>query len=411
MTAKEQRLIVDRASADSHLAGGVWNGDYGQNTRAAKQSSVTMLADVVGERNGELLHLGAVMDLVDLCAGRAAYAYMEGPVVTVSVDRGILLAPLWQGDLVKVEARVVLVGASSLTVETITSREDLSQMHCAQGLDHDAVGQDGFDQGLVQQKPYPFQVCFSAQLTFVAIDKGSGRPYKNVPPLSTGDHNGSKSRAEHASKFKESLRSLDRQLKIADAQEPCDGNHLSCEYAQDAKHYKRTRWMALSDTECVLSKQYLPRHENFGGLVFGGDILMLLERAAIYCARRYCGAARVLCLALYGVHFKLPVQPTALLRTTARVVLVRRFCMEIEVKMQIDRSSEGLDEQLSHVAYFTVISYDGDKALLPVTVGLGKSDSDLDALLAKTKALLRLDTLQLVSEDEGLDGFLQKHNT
>lgn len=367
-----------------------------------------MLADVVDEVDGELLSLGAVMDLVDLCAGRAAYAYMEGPVVTVSVDRGILVSPLWKGDLVRVEARVVLVGSSSMTVEAVTSREDLSSALCPESRSQKHLQNATKNPAKSQRHCPSFTVCFSSQLTFVAIDKKSGRPFKNVPPLILSDDDGSSTRAERASKLKERLRTLDQRLKSAtgESMNSADSNDPDGTCG-DPHRDQRTTWMSLSDTVSVLSKQYLPRHENFGGLVFGGDILMLLERSALYCARRFSGASKVHCLALYGMHFKLPVEPSSLLLTTARVVLVRKFCMEIEVVMRVDRPHEGREPEVSHVANFTVIAYDSEKNLVPISVGLGMDDGDMDVRCERAKALMRKDALNLIDENAHLEKLLK----
>jgi acyl-CoA hydrolase len=362
----------------------VWNGDVNSLTRSPKPSFVVAIADVVGDeelvgeygRSGGLLPLGAIIDMIDLCAGRCSYAYMEGPVVTVSVDHGVMTAPLPTGSLVRVEARVVLAGASSITVEATTFREDL-------GSDAD-------------RRPR-FVQCFTSMLTFVAIDVGTGRPLKRVPALSIEGDDDATARAARTTEMKERIRETNRALSAIDSE-------AAPEVVAVDKHAGvRTSWMRLQDSTVELRKQYLPRHENFGGAVFGGDLMMTLEKAAVYTARRFAGEGRVACVALYGVHFAMPVKPMYLLETTARVVFVRRHCMEVEVVARVDRTHEGLgSSSVALAGYFTVVAHDEAGRCLPVTVGIDLADADDETKRAYAKAKVRMERTGLIEEDEKL---------
>jgi hypothetical protein len=77
-------MTVD-APAENFIANGhqKWNNDYFSQTRKSKPSAVTVLADVLTDdacEDGALLAFGSVLDAVDLCAGRAAFHHVEGPV-------------------------------------------------------------------------------------------------------------------------------------------------------------------------------------------------------------------------------------------------------------------------------------------------------------------------------------------
>jgi acyl-CoA hydrolase len=232
-----------------------WNGDYESPTRKPKPSSCTVLADVVGGAlgvgdgtvgDGTLLPLGSVFDIVDLAAGRASYGFVEGPVVTVSVDRGELLRPIRRGDFVRASARVVAVGSSSVTVRVTTAKELLRAGRAPE-----------------------FMLCFEAQLTFVAINKANGRPYKNVPKL-TGVEDGREgevaSVADEVAEVKASIRETAALLGKIDL-DPVSALPISAETAETAG--LRTSLLSLDDSRVEFRKQYLPRHENFGGNVFG----------------------------------------------------------------------------------------------------------------------------------------------
>lgn len=118
-------------------------------------------------------------------------------------------------------------------------------------------------------------------------------------------------------------------------------------------------------------------------------MLVLLERAALYCAKRFCGAEYVSCTGVHGIHFLLPVQPMFLLRSVARVVHVGLHSIEIEVVVWIDRGHEGRPLQVSHVGYFSIIPHNGDGVASPVTVGLDLPSSTDEARRAFLKAKLR----------------------
>lgn len=137
-------------------------------------------------------------------------------------------------------------------------------------------------------------------------------------------------------------------------------------------------------------------------------MLVLLERAALYCAKRFCGAEYVSCISVHGIHFVLPVQPTFLLRSVARVVHVGVYCMEIEVIVWIDRGHEGRPLQVSHVGYFSIIPHNGDGLASPVTTGLDLRSSTDEARRAFAKAKLRKERQTYKTQDnaETLEKFL-----
>lgn len=139
---------------------------------------------------------------------------------------------------------------------------------------------------------------------------------------------------------------------------------------------------------------------------------MLLERAALYCGKRFSGAPYVSCLCIHGIHFRLPVKPTFLLRSVARVLHVGMYCMEIEVMVYIDRGHEGRPLEVSHAGYFSVISHDVDGLASPVRRGLDLSASSSEAKRAFVKAKLRMERQTFTRKDsaECLERFLCSQN-
>jgi acyl-CoA hydrolase len=293
-------------------------------------------------------------------------------VVTVSIEYGRMSGRVQKGDLIRVQSRVVDVGSSSLTIETVLLREHISKF---------------------PTEAPSFHVVMQLQLTFVAVCK-EGRPYRNVPRLSDADDS-ALARSEHARLVKKTVREIENGGKWT---EFCsDGiENRKC----DTFHDQRLSWTKMTETTALFSKQYLPRHENFGGIVFGGDVLLMLERAAVYCGRRFTRESHIQCIAVYDVHFKVPIKPTSILLVTARVVYVRQYCIEVEVVVNTDRSHEGVGPERSHTAYFTIVTHDGTGRLLPIRVGLSLEGADEESKRAYKKAKFRTETASWIPEED-----------
>ncbi len=58
-------------------------------------------------------------------AGRTAATHANGPVVTLSFDRVDLTVPILHNDLVRIEARCIKVGSSSIVVKVDCFRHDV----------------------------------------------------------------------------------------------------------------------------------------------------------------------------------------------------------------------------------------------------------------------------------------------
>lgn len=115
---------------------------------------------------GKLLSPSAILDLMDLVAGRIAFTYAEGPCTTVSFDRVDILVPICHGDLVRVEGQVVLVGSSSITIHVEAKKHDFNLRN--------------------------FKTVAYSYVTYVAINPKTLRPNKNVPSLKVENESGKK---------------------------------------------------------------------------------------------------------------------------------------------------------------------------------------------------------------------------
>ena len=328
------------------------------NDRPLKSSedSRTYLAEIVGEESlqGQRMQAGAILDLMDVAAGRAAFSHCGGQAVTLSFDRVDLIYPIHHQDLIRLEAEVALVGNSSMLVHV-------------QGYRRDAHA-------------HSFTPIQSSYVTMVAID-GEGRPNANIPGLrhhtpraETLRHRAQriKSRAAEWQHMQEDA-SRPEPLRAADVEEPVNR----------AKSGTRLP----EETEIEVRRVFLPRHNNQLGAIFGGDILLWMDRVATYSARSFTGNPHMVTIAMNRIFFKHPIFTTDLVDLVARVVYVRNFTLEVEIEVQLQRLSGELLR--SHTGYFTVLNHDQAGVKQHIPYGLELKDSDQPALRRYQQARLR----------------------
>lgn len=114
---------------------------------------------------------GQVMAWIDICGAIAAQRHCGRIAVTAAVDEVVFLAPIQQGDLVCLNARVNAAFRSSLEVEVRVQVED---MHT-----HERA------------------LCVEALLVFVALDD-AGKPTPVPPLLAESDDDTQRVRAAEA---------------------------------------------------------------------------------------------------------------------------------------------------------------------------------------------------------------------
>lgn len=111
-------------------------------------------------------------------------------------------------------------------------------------------------------------------------------------------------------------------------------------------------WMGR--TLLRIRRQFLPRNLNFAGKVFGGDILTMLDRAAVACAARVlngpCVTRRVHTLAFWE-----PVEAQIALQVEALVVAVRKAVVCVSVRAVLDHRHDGMDLTPSHAGIFLIV--------------------------------------------------------
>eukprot|EP00658_Telonema_sp_P-2_P066852 TRINITY_DN55818_c0_g1_i1.p1 TRINITY_DN55818_c0_g1~~TRINITY_DN55818_c0_g1_i1.p1 ORF type:complete len:311 (+),score=43.82 TRINITY_DN55818_c0_g1_i1:81-935(+) len=214
-----------------------------------------MLRSLVGSEMCIRDRVGEILKLIDIVAARAAHSHCQAPsMATVSLDRLDLRVPIVDGDLVHMESQVVGSGRATCTVEVT-------------GAKRDVLGRTWIP-------------THAAMLTFVALSD-RGRPQK-VPPM---DREVCDSYAQYLSERAE----LTREWKKMKSQVWSDHLHglLTRESVEDQVNRGKVEYVPMRETAIRLRKTFMPQDVNHLGSVFGGQLMLWMERSASFCARNF----------------------------------------------------------------------------------------------------------------------------
>lgn len=316
------------------------NGHRAPDPKEASESATT-LCEILG--GDGFAPLSEVLELMDLAAGRTAHRHVGDQVVTASFEELTVCAPVPCGALVRVSARVVATGRSSVLLRVEAAAERVTERR--------------------------FVDCVRAYATFVAVGA-----VRHVPPLLTTDEAGSNAR-KRLSAARRAFAAVSPVPLELRASGPSDGERV-----------------LTGDATLRFQKQYLPRHRNFAGMVFGGDLLATTARLAAYAARRLArdsADARVVAIKYFSfVH---PIEPMNLWRLVARIAAVDSAHVFVEVSASISCAANGATVVHSHDALYAVLLVDpaGAPVACPATIDF--SDADEDERRAHHRALHWID--------------------
>jgi len=217
-------------------------------------------------------------------------------------------------------------------------------------------------------------------ITMVAVD-GEGRPNKSIPGLIYETPEEERIRAE-VLRRKEAI---GRWLAVQAAVD--SGPPLRARDVEEPINREKREWLTPAETEIEVRRQFLPRNLNQRGTIFGGDVLLWMDRVATYTARHFTGNRNMITLAMNRIFFKQPISSLDWVTMTARVVYVRRYTLEVEIAVSLQRLNG--ERIASHSGDFTVLSYDEAGFKRPIGTGLRLDDADQAGLRAYEKAKAR----------------------
>lgn len=331
------------------------------NSRKSSEESRGFLAEIVGDENlrGQRMQAGAILDLMDVVAGRSAHQHAESSVVTLSFDRVELVRPIVHLDLVRLEGQVVNVGRSSIMVEVDVTRQDPQT--------RDFV---------------PIQRSY---ITMVAVD-GERRPNRDIPALALGSD---AERARNADALAHKARAAEWEEIQAGITLPSAGNPpaLNVSAIEDPLNREKRDFLTPGETSVTVRRIFMPRNLNVLGTIFGGDILLWMDRVATYTARLFTRNHHMVTLAMNRIVFRQPIFASDLVEMTARVVYVRRYTLTVEIEVTLLRADGS--KVPSHSGAFTVLNYDESGFKRPIVTGLRLTPGDPEGLLRYHLARLR----------------------
>ncbi|MDH4224473.1 MAG: acyl-CoA thioesterase [Deltaproteobacteria bacterium] len=315
------------------------------------------LSEIVGEESmaGQPLHAGRILALMDMVAGRVSAWHARSAVATLSFDRVDLTHAILHQDLVRLEGRLISVGRSSMVVDVRgTSQSWLSR---------------------------EFKPVLHSFITMVAVD-GQGVPDKNIPGLKFQTPQEERIQAEVERRRRMTAQWLAEQEALDGR-----GDFTVEEVEEPDLNRAKQNFVPPSQTEVTVRRQFLPRHININGTIFGGEILLWMDKVATHTARGFTRNRNMVTIAMNRIFFKQPIYTTDLVEMTARVVYVRRYTLEVEINVKLRRISG--EELSSHSGFFTVLNTSPRGEKMAIQTGLLLTEEDQDSLRRYQKARLR----------------------
>eukprot|EP00177_Eucheuma_denticulatum_P005861 GFKZ01010681.1.p1 GENE.GFKZ01010681.1~~GFKZ01010681.1.p1 ORF type:complete len:412 (+),score=66.90 GFKZ01010681.1:116-1237(+) len=279
--------------------------------------------------------LAPLLSLFDVTAGRCAAVFSAGPVVTACLDDLSLFQPPQPSDLLTSTAQILTTGRSSLLIRVLIHRTPTPSSR--------------------NPSPTP-QLCLAALATFVAIEKAGDttRPVPHTPPppdpLFTPAQSPLTPQALFSRlKFTRSILSEDNTrtlATIADRTSPY-APLLHQDFFQRIVHPGRT--------VVRFRKQFLPHNLNMNGVIFGGDILALMEDVALLSARRVSPTSLDLrVVGIRGLSFLQPVPLKVVLEVEAKTVVASEAFVGVVVRTWLDENHDGTDMVKAHEGVFHI---------------------------------------------------------
>ncbi|MBF0289094.1 MAG: acyl-CoA thioesterase [SAR324 cluster bacterium] len=313
------------------------------------------IAEVIGEESlvGARMPAGELLHLMDLAAVTAAWKFCQSEAVTIAFDRVELLNYICHMDYFRYEACVIKTGMSSMIIQV-----------------------DGYNKAPTEMELHP---AHSGIITMVAINE-DGTPNRNIPEL------------EYHSKADLEKKELIRNREKALIKRKKALANIEASPAILTDHFpdpcERSAYYAPSDTELTFRKIFMPKNTNPLGVVFGGDIIQLMEDLAIANARTFTGNLNMVTIAMEDVTFLRPIKSKDLVSMISRVTFVAQTTMVVEVITEILHPFSD-ERYVTHKGTFTVLNYDRAGRKKMITTGLDMSQASLEEKKQNLKELIK----------------------
>lgn len=338
------------------------------HTQISREASSAAHAAVIGNEalKGKLLGSGPILKKIDQLAAEVCWYVARKNVVTVAFDTFQLIRPIFHGDFVRLEGRVLSVSNSSISCQTSVYRQEPT------------TGE--------------FELTHNCVATFVAIDE-NGKAAGGLPQLFDPAQPEEcqrlaelvKQRKQLSARWRHSQNEVGTMRHITHAMIP-----------RSPPTSPSMQLVNIRDTVIETRHPFLVKHANNHYNVFGGVILDWMDRAALHCARTFTKNEYMVTIAMNRVHFKLPIRLSDIISIRARICRVKKHSLEVEIAVY---RIENRVEQVSHAGYFEVLNLKALEAPTrrkEILVQVTADESDQDGM----QALLKAHRRQLFEKDD-----------
>lgn len=313
-------------------------------------------ADIIGEEslNGNLISAGPVLERLDIFGAAVAENVAKKAIATMSVDRVDMMNQIAHGDLIRLEGQVLHTGRSSLSVQISGFRHDLETGKYVHTL--------------------------SAIMSCVALDENK-RPSRGLPTLRDDENPAYLEKLEATTAQRKDLFTRWQNVQDMVDQMPYISRDMIHLFDQNEK----THFIPIPDTLIEVQNSFLPKHLNRNNTIFGGEVLMWMDKVALYCARNFTKNINMVTVSMNRIFFKLPITMDDIVTMNARVTSARRHHLEVEVEVFVERIGSG-ERRLSHTGYFTVVNLDRSYRPKLILQGLQVDENNQDSMRRLLKA-------------------------
>lgn len=290
---------------------------------------------------------GDILALIDLAAAHAAYIHVTGlsygsravmrnsriSMATVSFNAFLFTRPVFLGDLIKVNTRVIHAGSSSIGIYVRVHRQA-----------YDA--------------PVP-QPVGESYVTMVIIDaKRLHVAPGYVPAVRLADPTDNEHHREYL-EWREEARASAKQTS---------GGALTREEVEHPDNKTKKHYLKPAECICRMDRSFGVGDVNINKAIFGGEMLRFMEKCALHCGRVFARHARLYTLGMMDMTFDGPLFLHDLARCKAQVTYVQHSSLLVSVRV-IALDSNG-EARSTNRASFILVAIDSAGEPFEIETGI-----------------------------------------
>lgn len=307
---------------------------------------------------------GDLLALIDSTAAQGAYYFVterrpsgawrigadKVSMATVSFNSFFFTQPVYEGDLILLESRVVCAGNTSLCL-------------------YNSVRRQAFD------SPAPTLVGES-YVTLVTVDRSKlNQAVGGVfPAVRLSDPKDIRRHKSYLRLRGESTRQTTPKAPV----EPVCAEDIEFDRNKTKKTYRR-----MMDTVTWSDRLFTASNVNSNKAIFGGEVLRLMELNALHCGRVFTGDPRVYTVGMMGMTFNAPLFLGDVAHFKAAVSCVRGSTMLVNVRIEAEREGQHI---MTNQASFIMVLVNGDGKPVTIQQGLDLKSATQEELVFYKKS-------------------------